>query len=694
MAHGFQSALSGSRFYQASGFAGGYDFIFISNQKNFLRIPEFPLCYWLRDKFFKILQKEKRLDTVKQGIKAAGKERFLRLHWEVPAITKRWFNLVKGGTYCKWVGLEHYCIDWENNGERIKANKKARVQNVEYYFQEGITYTAVARGSMGARILNKGSIFDSASPGIFPSGNLHSWLAVLNTRYVSHILRALCPTLGFSEGAVSIIPEVSIPSSKRDKIDILVRECLKEKSWYVNGDLTERGFNAEKFKCDGDSLEKKSNLFLLQEFFTLMKLHTIEGVIEEQIAELNEIRGKDLSAILDELGTPGGFYPLIEGYDAIPKTDICEIPKEAVEYLQKHERINPSGEENEKIKSRLRALYEAGSGAKVENVVEEEENETDSDEEEEAESIIGKKIPIPTETFLEELSVKMEIHPISIYWLLKEMREKEGLMCWPECKRYAEDYLSVMMLRMLGFRWLKQVEANELVPDWVDKDGIIPITEHTEEKTLLERIRDRIGAEFGENKISDIEAEFDDILFNAACKEAEVKGKTPPKKKLTLAQWLEREFFKRHTNQFKKRPIAWQLTSSNGTFQVLIFCHKISLDMFKNLKNRHLARVQSYYGSLLERARRGGSVPGGLTAGKLSDIEFELEEFSNKLDKLIAMPYEPLIEDGVRVNIAPLQKLGLLASPVLAAKDVDRAIADRNRWREDDKEQTTIWKLS
>jgi len=25
VAHGFQSALSGSRFYQASGFAGGYD---------------------------------------------------------------------------------------------------------------------------------------------------------------------------------------------------------------------------------------------------------------------------------------------------------------------------------------------------------------------------------------------------------------------------------------------------------------------------------------------------------------------------------------------------------------------------------------------------------------------------------------------------------------------------------------------
>ena len=106
------------------------------------------------------------------------------------------------------------------------------------------------------------------------------------------------------------------------------------------------------------------------------------------------------------------------------------------------------------------------------------------------------------------------------------------------------------------------------------------------------------------------------------------------------------------------------------------------------------AKVQSYYRALLERARREESVPGGLTTGKLSDIEFELDEFSNKLDKIIAMPYEPLIDDGVRVNIAPLQKLGLLASPVLAAKDVAPAIADRNRWREDDKEQTTIWKLS
>lgn len=115
--------------------------------------------------------------------------------------------------------------------------------------------------------------------------------------------------------------------------------------------------------------------------------------------------------------------------------------------------------------------------------------------------------------------------------------------------------------------------------------------------------------------------------------------------------------------------------------------------MLKNLKNRYLARVQSYYGTLLERARRGESIPGELTTGKLSDIESELEEFANKLDKIINIPYDPLIDDGVRVNIAPFQKLELLASPVLADKDIDRTIADRNRWREDDKEQNTVWSI-
>jgi len=47
--------------------------------------------------------------------------------------------------------------------------------------------------------------------------------------------------------------------------------------------------------------------------------------------------------------------------------------------------------------------------------------------------------------------------------------------------------------------------------------------------------------------------------------------------------------------------------------------------------------------------------------------------------------YQPDINDGVRVNIAPLQKTGLLTTDVLAGKDVEKAISDRAVWRDDER---------
>ncbi len=47
--------------------------------------------------------------------------------------------------------------------------------------------------------------------------------------------------------------------------------------------------------------------------------------------------------------------------------------------------------------------------------------------------------------------------------------------------------------------------------------------------------------------------------------------------------------------------------------------------------------------------------------------------------------YIPDINDGVRVNVAPLQKAGLLAADVIAKKDLEKAISDRAEWRADER---------
>ena len=51
------------------------------------------------------------------------------------------------------------------------------------------------------------------------------------------------------------------------------------------------------------------------------------------------------------------------------------------------------------------------------------------------------------------------------------------------------------------------------------------------------------------------------------------------------------------------------------------------------------------------------------------------------------------INDGVRVNITPVQAAGLLAGDVLAKKDVSKAIADRARWRSDERRWVRAGKL-
>lgn len=47
--------------------------------------------------------------------------------------------------------------------------------------------------------------------------------------------------------------------------------------------------------------------------------------------------------------------------------------------------------------------------------------------------------------------------------------------------------------------------------------------------------------------------------------------------------------------------------------------------------------------------------------------------------------HDPDINDGVRVNIAPLQKAGLLAADVIAGKDLAKSVADRAVWRADER---------
>src|SRR5579875_671820 len=692
-------------------------------QRSIMALLEMPIIYWLRPNLFALIRRSYRLRDlaeVRAGLTTGDTKRFLRYYWEVAGLSNsynrsfnkgiRWPLCVKGGGYCKWMGLEFYCVDWEYNGSRVSSFPFSFLRSPDLYFKPGLTYTLLAQGSLSVRVMDKAIVGDTGSS-IFPRNSISQVgiLALLVARIVSYLLRVTTQNMKFREGYVVNLP---LPSdAKLVLLTFIGKICIELKKFLISQRLTEYRFEA--LSSEAISLA------------TQALLHTFEGFNEQVVNEAYMLDKGDTAAILEETGTPVGWYPLIADHDILPllpvALDLPPLPQELFDYLETHERIQPDEKELTRIKADLRTLYEAGPGAK--SIEQEETDESTENDEGEKEIASGAHIPIPTETFLEELSVKMQLHPVSTYWLLEELRA-EGVRCKPEEQRLLEDRLSVLVLRLLGHRWPKQLEAGEPVPDWADRNGILLLVPGTGKATLAEQLRTRLRVEDGE-----LGAQRTETLL------AELTH-------MSLEEWLRKRFFPRHVSQFKSRPIAWHLASTpanNGkkrrgssqrgpAFECLLYYHACAGDV--------LARIRTQYVEPLMRAERqrveDSSLFADETASALAhDLMRELEAFVEQLrlieeqgfacpelDKIIAE--EPLdrwsgdgylpaasrdellrneqawhvdINDGVRVNIAPLQLAGVLASDVLKAADAKKAIADRARWRADERRWVRDGKL-
>lgn len=720
-------------------------------QANFVKLPQSPICYWLTNSMIELLQGHSVGDeyACQAGVTLGDNNRFLRKFWEIKSLSQGILNYVKGGGYQKWSGLEQDYLLWGTNGEKIKAHIDTNYPYLQgnygwllkenTFFQYGWCWTLMAQGVLGVRKLDGLTVFDSACPAVFGENIRPGVGMLLNCRATSYLLRTISSDIKYRESYVARAP---LPQNLPSDVKVIEMAAFSLKSWLVSQCCIERSYRV--------TTKPIGNQEIKFVFYVQCMLHTIEGLSEHIGFTAFNLNTYDKKAILDETGTPAGWYPLIIGYNTLPSLpnniDIPPLPQELFDYLAEHKRIVVSDKELTRIKSNLKALYEAGPHAK--GVEQEEREETTEESEGEEEMASGAHIPIPTETFLEELSVRMELHPISVYWLLEELRA-DGVRCLPEERRLLEDRLSVLVLRLLGHRWPKQLEVGEAVPSWADEHGIIPLVPGTGRATLAERVRERLQLEDGALETQQTEALLQELT-----------GKT-------LEQWLRSNFFAKHVQQFKSRPIAWQLTSTpikgeklagiakkrRGTtepttrgpaFECLLYYHACSRSALTRIRTQY---VEPLLQSERDKVERGGRTRFAANDGPqqetlLADddgaIPFaklrirELEDFVARLQQIEESGFEtpelqtlladePLdrwsgdglqapknaaalyraekawqvdINDGVRVNIAPLQLAGVLSGVVLAkASDAKKALLDRSRWRADERRWVRAGKL-
>jgi hypothetical protein len=219
--------------------------IYKVKMSNFLALPGYVIAYTLSGKSYELLANSEKISkyaTARQGMATADNNRFLRFWYEVSSINfsreitkskgtisddEKWVPYSKGGAYCKWFGNNDYVVNWQYNGMEIRAFKKSVVRNPDYYFMEGLTWTALTAGSFSMRYQPNGFAFDSMGPVCFSyeKQNMRYILGLLNSKVGNMYLNILCPNFKFDQKPLENVPLV-IDFTKQKEVESIVNDNI------------------------------------------------------------------------------------------------------------------------------------------------------------------------------------------------------------------------------------------------------------------------------------------------------------------------------------------------------------------------------------------------------------------------------------------------------------------------------------
>ena len=296
--------------------------IFVINKERFNEIPGNPIAYWADDNIinsFKIGKPIKDLCDIKQGLKTADNNRFLRYWFEVnfnnigfgytssihsTISNLKWFPYNKGGDYRKWYGNHNYVVNWFNDGFEIKNFKdsngklKSRPQNLKFYFKESISWSTISSGNIAFRYYPNGFIFDGAGSSIFINDNLYYIFGLLNSNVSKYILSFISPTISYEIGHISLIPIIfdlnyinEVNQIVKNNIDIVAKDWDDyEISWnfkthpflYNAFEKIENCFKRWEEYKEQQFLSLSFNEYSLNEIFSKIYNVSIDNAIEDK----------------------------------------------------------------------------------------------------------------------------------------------------------------------------------------------------------------------------------------------------------------------------------------------------------------------------------------------------------------------------------------------------------------------------
>ncbi|WP_437419652.1 BREX-1 system adenine-specific DNA-methyltransferase PglX [Stutzerimonas chloritidismutans] len=217
---------------------GMEDFFFRASAVDFAKIPGKPIAYWFSENAsdncakYPLLSK---FSDAKSGMSSCNSDLFLRQWFEVSLVSinrtskshedargssRKWFPYNKGGGNRRWFGYNDVVINWGGEGADIKkfvvnnlkdpntTHWSRRLFNLEYFFQVGLTWSAVTSGRFSCREVSVGIIPGTGSKTLYDLSGATKEVVfcLLNTVVSSHYLSVFSPTLNFEAGDVVKLP--------------------------------------------------------------------------------------------------------------------------------------------------------------------------------------------------------------------------------------------------------------------------------------------------------------------------------------------------------------------------------------------------------------------------------------------------------------------------------------------------------
>lgn len=597
---------------------GSHNLLYTIPQPKLKIIKSWPFIYWISDEFREKFEDQTIEDVfdVAEGLKTGNNFKYLRFWYELTPdfnsviFKDEWIPYAKGGPFKKHAGNLWTVVKFTNKGQELSNDNKSALNNSQYYFKKGITFTGAGSKGNSFRYLPEGSIFDTGSRSLFPKTQSQDQIeylqGYLNSKLASNILDCLNPTVNTTVGDLKRVPYVFRPCDDIKLIGKLSRVNIDIINFCDSFSIINRSyFNTP--LANAESKDGKTNIkkYFDIENHLLTQVLICEAIINDKIFEVYDLTEHDKAMVLAKEGESIGSLP------ALPQARVAyleeteatkEFPLDHIrDYIESLPTKTFTAEEQEAIESGFPSLYQSNND-------------------------------------LEEFCNHHQVNPINVWYWFKQSK-----------------VIPQQRMHTLAMEFLVDMVREILMED---EDGIIPLVPNAGEKILLDRIEEK----FYEKGFSSAQySSFDSVLGRP------------------IQEYLNKHFFAKlsdHLNLFMylpKTPFIWHLSSGpEQGFDCYIIIYKWSRDK--------LLRLRSVYIEHRERAlvNRQSDLAGNDSADAQNEKDRifrqlqEIESFKQKIDELLAEGYDPILDDGVGKNIAPLQKKKMIPCEVLNAEELTK----------------------